>query len=211
MKIGIIGSGIVSQTLAEGFLLKGHDVMLGTRHPEKLTDWAARQHKNINIDSFSETANFGEVIILSVSSAAVYQAIDIAGKEFFSKKTVIDLINPIDFSKGFPPKLNSIQNASLTEAIQAYLPDSHLVKAFNTVSVHQMTKPVYQEGKASLPICGNHAESKSVVTKLAESFGWDVVDLGRLDMAFWMDSLAMMFIIYGAKNKVPVGFKFYRG
>ena len=91
MKIGIIGSGVVGRVLGKGFLSEGHKVMLGTRNisKEEVIKW-----KNDNptalLGSFQETAHFGEIIVLAIGGLAVEDAINLAGKEHFIDKIVID-------------------------------------------------------------------------------------------------------------------------
>jgi len=62
MKVGILGSGDVAKTLAGGFLKHGHDAMMGTRTPAKLTEWAA-QSPNVSVGSFADAAVVGSAIV----------------------------------------------------------------------------------------------------------------------------------------------------
>ena len=99
MKVGVIGSGVVGQTLAAGFHKHGHEVEIGTRDPAKLREWSAKNH-SIKVKSFAETAAFGEVVVLAVAGQVALEALKLVGPKALHGKTVIDATNPIG---GGPP------------------------------------------------------------------------------------------------------------
>jgi predicted dinucleotide-binding enzyme len=99
MKVGIIGSGVVAQTLGAGFLKHGYEVALGTRDPAKLKDWSSK-HKGVAVKSFAEVAAFGDVVVLAVAGEVAHEALKQAGAATIAGKTVIDACNPIG---GGPP------------------------------------------------------------------------------------------------------------
>ena len=103
MKIGIIGSGDVGKKLAEAFIATGHSVTMGTRSPEKIAQWA-REHKAA-AGSFSDAASFGELVVVATLWEGTAAALELAGARNFSGKVVIDVTNPLDFSKGVPPRM----------------------------------------------------------------------------------------------------------
>src|SRR5438128_1949438 len=94
MKIGILGSGAVATTLAAGFILHGHQVMLGTRDAAKLADFI-KANPRAKVGSFADAAKFGEVLVLAVKGTAAESALTLAGAENLKGKTVIDTSNPI--------------------------------------------------------------------------------------------------------------------
>src|SRR5947199_6114907 len=104
-RVGVLGSGGVGQRLAAGFSGRGHDVMIGSRDPNKpeLREWLAADGAGINAATFAQAAAHGELLVLAVLGDAAEQAIADAGTENFSGKVVIDAMNPLDFSEGFPP------------------------------------------------------------------------------------------------------------
>src|SRR5262245_31283732 len=123
MKVGVLGSGDVARALAGGFLSNGHDVMLGTRRPEKLKDWLA-SHPKSQVGSFADAAAFGDMIVLAVKGAAAVDALKAAGGRL-EGKTVIDTTNPIADA---PPENGVLKfftnlDASLMERLQAEFPD----------------------------------------------------------------------------------------
>ena len=150
-KIGILGSGTVAQTLGTGLLAVGHKVKLGTRDTSKLEAWLKDvTNVNASVGSFADAASFGEVVILATLGVATASAIELAGKRNFTGKIVIDTTNPLDFSKGVPPTFAAELGNSLGEQIQRWIPDSKVVKAFNSIGAHIMVNPKREEGTPDL-------------------------------------------------------------
>ncbi len=196
MKIGILGSGEVAQTLANGYLAKGYKVKLGTRNVEKLSDWLKNAGDEASVGSFADAAEFGDVVFICSSVAAALQAFELANAENFKGKTVIDVTNAIDFSGGIPPKFTSTLGNSLGEQIQNALPEANVVKAFNTINRTTMVDPHFGDETATLFIAGNDNGAKAETIKLAKEFGWDVEDMGGIDLAFFLEAFAMIWIYY---------------
>lgn len=200
MKIGIIGSGSVAQVLGSGFLSKGHEVMLGTRDASKLGAWLTDAGDNASVGTFGEAAEFGELVLLSVPGTALESAIELAGMEKFAGKTVIDITNPMDFSKGTPPRFTATVGNSLGEKVQGLLPNANVVKAFNSIGVAVMTDPDFDGEKATHFIAGNNDDAKAEVTRLIGEFGWEVVDVGGIENAFFLEALASLWVNYAIKS-----------
>ena len=200
MKLGIIGSGGVAQTLGSAYSQKGYEVKLGTRSPEKLSDWLESAGENASVGSFADAAKFGDVIFISTLGEAAVHAIELAGAENFEGKTVIDLTNPLDFSEGIPPKFAAAFGNSLGEQIQNALPAANVVKAFNTIGASIMIDPKFGDDTATLFIAGNNESAKAEAARLAEEFGWDVEDLGGIEQSFFLEAFASLWINYGFKN-----------
>jgi len=200
MKIGIIGSGGVAQTLGNGYLAKGYEVKLGTRNAEKLIEWTKQAGENASVGSFADAAQFGEILFISVLGEASLNAVELAGAENFKGKTIIDLTNPLDFSQGVPPKFTATVGNSLGEQIQNALPEANVVKAFNTIGAPIMIDPQFGDDTATLFIAGNNEKAKEETTKLAEEFGWTIEDLGGIEQAFFLEAFASLWINYGFKN-----------
>lgn len=211
MKLGIIGSGGVAKTLGTAFAGKGYAVMLGTRDLAKLEEWRASVGNNASVGSFSDAAKFGEVVILSVLGEAVLNVIELAGIEDLNGKTVIDLTNPLDFSKGVPPAFTATVGNSLGEQIQRALPDARVVKAFNAIGASVMIDPKFGPDTATQFIAGNDESAKAEATTLIREFGWDVEDLGSIEQSFFLEAFASMWINYGFKyNHWSHAFKFLK-
>jgi NADPH-dependent F420 reductase len=200
VKLGFIGSGPVSQVLGRAYAARGHEVMLSSRNAEKLAEWARETGDNAFVGTFAEAADFGDVVFLSIRNDAVFDAIDIIGAENLQHKIVIDLTNPMDFSEGMPPKFMAEVNGSLGERIQRALPGSKVVKAFNTIGIGVMTDPYFDGQAATHFIAGNDDAAKKVVSSLVSEFGWDVVDVGGIEQAFYLEALAMLWVNYALKT-----------
>lgn len=200
MKIGIIGSGGVAQVLGTGYLVKGYEVMLGTRDAAKLDEWLAGAGDNASVGSFSDTAQFGDILFLSVAATALESAIDLAGIDNFTGKTVIDLTNPMDFSDGIPPKFTATVGNSLGEQVQRILPHANVVKAFNSIGVVVMTDPMFDGQAASHFIAGDSDAAKAETTELLREFGWDVIDVGGIDQSFFLEALASLWVNYAFRT-----------
>jgi 8-hydroxy-5-deazaflavin:NADPH oxidoreductase len=200
MKIGIIGSGVVGQQLGLGFVRLGHDVKIGSRNSSKLNDWRNSAGNKGTTGSFEDAAKFGEIIVIASLWDGTQNAISLAGKENFSGKIVIDVTNPLDFSKGVPPRFVSTPGESGGEKIQRMLPDSKIVKAFNTISAFIMCNPKREEGEPDLFIAGNDDEAKKIVNSFAENWGWkSVIDMGDISKSFLLEAYAQIWIEYGFK------------
>jgi predicted dinucleotide-binding enzyme len=204
MKIGILGSGAVGQALAAGFAAEGNDVMLGTREPKasKITEWLSGAGKGINAGTFEETAKFGEILVLCPLFRAIDDVIKLAGMKNFEGKIVIDTTNPIAEE---PPvngvlKYVKVDEGSAGEYIQKLLPNSHVVKAFNSVGNAFMYKPNFDEGQPTMFICGNNDEAKKTVTGILENFGWDVMDSGSIEASNALEGLCIIWCARGFKE-----------
>lgn len=197
-KIGIIGSGTVAQTLGAGFLKHGHEVMLGTRDVSKLSEWKLTAGAKGQTGSFSETAKFGNIIVLAVKGSKAKEALDLMGHENMAGKTIIDATNPIADAPPTNGVLKFFTNLdhSLMETLQATVPDAHFVKAFNSVGSPSMVNPTF-DIKPTMFICGNNDNAKNEVTKILEQFGWESADFGKVESARAIEPLCMLWCIKG--------------
>jgi 8-hydroxy-5-deazaflavin:NADPH oxidoreductase len=213
MKIGIIGSGVVGQTLAAGFLKHGHEVEIGTRDAAKLKDWSAK-HPGIKVKTFPEAAAFGDVVVLAVAGQVALEAVKLVGPKALSGKTVVDACNPI----GGGPPVNGVLSYfttltdSLMERLQKAYPQAHFVKAFNSVGNAQMVNPQFAGGRPTMFICGNDAGAKKTVTQILDQFGWDAEDMGAVEAARAIEPLCMLWCIpgVGQGDWSPHAFKLLR-
>jgi len=211
MNVGIIGSGIVGRVLGNAFLSEGHQVMLGTRNTSKdeLLKWK-KENPSGSLGSFSETARFGEIVVLATNGSITEDAIRQAGIDNFSSKVVIDATNPIAPA---PPENGVLKfftslGESLMERIQKLIPGAHVVKAFNSVGNAYMYKPRFPGGTPTMFICGNNEAAKKKVTEILTSFGWDTEDMGKAEAARAIEPLCMLWCIPGLlRNQWTHAFK----
>ena len=210
MKVGILGSGIVGQTLGSGFIKYGHQVKIGTSNPNKLNDWIKSSGTNASAGSFADAASFGEIIILAVKGTAAMNVLEKAGSNNLVNKTIIDATNPIE---EVPPvygvlKFFTDQNYSLMEQLQNNYPESNFVKAFSCVGNSSMVDPDFGGQKPTMFIAGNNGDSKNVVTKILDTFGWEVEDMGKAEAARAIEPLCILWCIPGfLQNRWTHAFK----
>jgi predicted dinucleotide-binding enzyme len=202
MKIGILGSGNVAKTLGGKLVSVGHEVKLGSRSPEKLADWAAGAGGGASAGSFAEAAAHGEVVVNATAGTGSLAALGLAGEDNLAGKVLIDVANPLDFSRGMPPSLTVVNTDSLGEQVQRAFPRARVVKALNTVNVSVMVAPeAVAGGDHHLFLCGNDAEARAQVAGwLGEWFGWKhVLDLGDLTAARGMEMWLPLWVrLWGA-------------
>jgi 8-hydroxy-5-deazaflavin:NADPH oxidoreductase len=212
VKVGILGSGGVATTLASGFLKHGHQVMLGSRTPEKLKDWAAANPTG-KTGTFADAAAFGEVVVLAVKGSVAWEALRRAGETNLAGKVVIDACNPIADA---PPtngvlKFFTTLNESLMEQLQKHFAEAHMVKAFNSVGAAFMVNPEFEDGKPTMFICGNDEAAKQTVRGILDQFGWDTADMGGAEAARAIEPLCMLWCIPGfLRNEWNHAFKLLR-
>ena len=209
-KIGILGSAMVGQALANGFIKHGHEVKIGTRDVAKLADWKTKAGGKGFTGSFAEAANFGEIIILAVKGAVAMDVLKMAGEANLKGKTIIDATNPIDNKEPEFGVLRFFTNLdkSLMEQLQDTFLHCHFVKAFNSVGSAHMVNPDFGGIKPSMFICGNDAGAKQQVTKILDLFGWETEDMGSAAAARAIEPLCMLWCIPGfTKNQWNHAFK----
>jgi 8-hydroxy-5-deazaflavin:NADPH oxidoreductase len=199
MKIGIIGSGDAGRKLADGFIEFGHHVKIGSRDPNqsKITDWINKHDKEkASSGTFAETASFGELVVLATLWEGTADAIQLSNSKNLTNKIVIDVTNPLDFSKGIPPNLAVGHTDSGGETVQRMLPDSNVVKAFNIVGNPHMVHPDFPDGRPTMFICGNDEASKKIVTDdILSKFGWETIDIGGIEGSRVLEPLALLWIL----------------
>jgi len=201
-RIAIMGTGSVGQAFASKFITLGYEVMLGTRNvSEKLASTAKDAYGNpplsewhsinkaVKLGTFAEAAIFGEIILNATMGVKSIAALSLAGTKNLNGKILIDVSNPLDFSKGLPPGLlPELSNTnSLGEEIQKTFPEVKVVKTLNTMWNGLMVNPgMLNGGDHSVFICGNSPEAKEKVKEILKSFGWpdgNILDLGDISSA----------------------------
>jgi 8-hydroxy-5-deazaflavin:NADPH oxidoreductase len=188
MKIAVFGTGSVGETLGSKLLELGHDVMMGSRsaHNEKGLAWVKKSGAKASTGTFADAAKFGELIVNATKGDGSVDAFKAAGEANCAGKTVIDISNPLDFSRGFPPSLLVSNTDSLGEALQRTVPGAKVVKALNTMAATLMVNPRQLNDSHHTFLAGNDAGAKEQVKGLLTSFGWkadEIIDLGDITAA----------------------------
>ena len=190
MKIAVIGAGNVGSTLAEKWIIAGHQVVFGVRDPS--TDKVKAVLDRIpgtKAAGQAAAAESAEVVVLATSWPAAEAAI--AACRDLTGKTLVDCTNPLK------PDLSGLSvgfDSSAAEQIQKWAPGAHVVKAFNTTGANNMADPNYAGQAATMFYCSDHADSKQAVHQLAADCGFDPVDVGPLKQARLLEPLAMLWI-----------------
>jgi predicted dinucleotide-binding enzyme len=183
MKLAILGTGVVGQTLGSKLVQLGHDVRMGSRKAggEKAKAWIKAAGSKASEGTFADAAAHGEIVFNCTSGMVSLDALKAAGTNNLDGKVLVDVANPLDFSKGMPPTLSVSNNDSLGEQIQRAFPRAKVVKALNTMNTNVMVDPGKVPGQHTAFVCGNDTQAKGQVIAILQSFGWkDIIDLGDI-------------------------------
>lgn len=197
MNIGILGTGIVGQTIGNRLIELGHNVKMGSRlaNNDAARAWAKVASRQASHGTYTEAAAFGEILFNCTAGRGTLSALEFAHTSDLNNKILIDVANPLDFSRGFPPTLTVSNTDSLGEQIQRAHPLLKVVKALNTMNVDVMVHPDRIRGQHDAFICGNDAIAKATVTKMLTEFGWEsVIDLGDITNSRGMEMALLLWI-----------------
>ena len=198
MNIGILGTGTVGRAIAGRLGELGQVVLVGTRNvAETLARTASdamgnppfstwqKQHPEVKLGTFAEAAGHGEMVFNCTAGAVSLEVLKLAGEANLNGKVLVDISNPLDFSKGMPPSLSVCNTDSLGEQIQRAFPAVKVVKTLNTLNARLMVNPsMLADGVHTIFVSGNDAAAKAKVVELLKSFGWeDIIDLGDISTA----------------------------
>jgi 8-hydroxy-5-deazaflavin:NADPH oxidoreductase len=205
MKIGVLGTGMVGTAIATKLVSVGHEVRMGSRSRDnpKAKEWVEKAGRSASQGTFADAAAFGEIVFNCTAGAASLEVLQAAGAENLNGKILVDVANPLDFSRGMPPFLFAGNTDSLGERIQAAFPDAKVVKALNTVNANVMIDPGRVRGDSDVFVCGDDGGAKAEVTRiLTKEFGWkNVIDLGDITAARGTESYLLLWLrLWGALN-----------
>jgi predicted dinucleotide-binding enzyme len=220
MKIGILGTGVVAQTIAEKLVQLGHEVMMGTRDKQATLaktgndnfgrpafgEWLKNNSK-VQLGTYSEAASFGEFLVNATSGTGSVAALKLAGENNLANKVLLDISNPLDFSKGMPPFLTICNTDSLGEQIQRTFPKTKVVKSLNTVNAYLMTNPKLLPEPTNIFLNGNDSNAKAEVKKLLTSFGWnekDIIDMGDISTARGTEQILPIWVRLWGTLQTPI-------
>lgn len=189
MKIAVLGTGVVGETIGSKLIELGHAVKMGSRGAgnEKGLAFAAKHPGSASSGTFAEAAEFGEIVFNCTSGMASLAALKLAGEDNLKGKIIVDLANPLDFTNGMPPSLSIVNTNSLGEEIQHAFPESKVVKTLNTIWCGLMINPgLINGGNHHIFMSGNDPDAKQKVRGILNSFGWNdknILDLGDIRSA----------------------------
>lgn len=215
-KIGILGTGIVGNTIGSKLIQLRYQVMMGSRsaNNEKAEEWVAANGKEASQGTFADASQFGDLIFNCTKGEHALEVVKLAGIDNLKGKILIDISNPLDFSQGMPPTLiPSLTNThSLGEELQKFLVGTHVVKTLNIVNCEVMVDASKCEGDATMFLAGNDKSAKKEVEGVLQQFGWkDIIDLGDIRHARSTEMMLPIWLsTYFATNNGYIGFKIVR-
>lgn len=224
MKIAVFGTGVVGQTLSEKLVSIGHEVMIGTRNAKdalartgtdhfgrpSFGEWS-RKNPKVKVGDYAGAAAFAALIVNATNGSGTLPALEQAGKQNLSGKILLDISNPLDFSKGMPPTLSVCNTDSLGEQVQRAYPDMKVVKSLNTMTAALMVDPSLLPDDHHVFMNGNDPAAKEKVKELLVSFGWkerNIIDMGDISTARGTEQLLPLWIrLYGSFKTGMFNFK----
>ena len=215
MKIAVLGTGTVGDTIGSKLIELGHSVMMGSRTAdnEKAAAFISK-HTNgkASAGTFADAAGYGEIVFNCTKGTEAIKILNDAGAKNLEGKIIVDVANPLDFSGGMPPSLSVCNTNSLAEEIQKAFPGSKVVKTLNTMWCGLMVNPaMLNGGDHSVFISGTDAEAKKQVAEILKSFGWkekNIIDLGDISTARGTEMLLPLWLsIFGSTNNAAFNIK----
>ncbi|MEM9530884.1 MAG: NAD(P)-binding domain-containing protein [Pseudomonadota bacterium] len=178
--IAIVGTGDVAKALGPRFADLGHKVVYGSRNPESEKAQAlAVGTRGAAVDKPADAALGADTVVLAVPAEVV---VDVAlGLGDLSGKVIIDPTNAFNFTGDNLVVASTGEPVGVT--LQQAIPDAHVVKAFNLLWYRVMIDPELAGGRMTIPLVGDDSGAKAKVAALAESMGFDAMDLGPMRYA----------------------------
>ncbi|MGI8584102.1 MAG: NADPH-dependent F420 reductase [Chitinophagaceae bacterium] len=207
--------GMVGNTLGTALIAKGHEVKMGSRDAvnKKAAEWTNVNGKNASQGTFEDAAMFGDIIFNCTKGEHSLEVLNSAGEQNLAGKILVDVANPLDFSKGMPPTLSLVNDTSLGETIQKTFPQVKVVKTLNTLNCTLMIDAnKLANGDHNLFICGNDERAKQQVKELLhDNFNWkteNIIDLGDITNSRGTEQLLPIWIrLWGALGTADFNFK----
>ena len=191
LKIGIIGAGRIGGTLGELWVKAGHEVLLSSRHPERLKGLAKRLGPRARAGTPRQAAAFGDVVLVSVP----YHATPQIGRDFAAElagKIVLDTGNPFPGRDGEMALAARAKGAGLASA--EFLPGVRLVRAFNSVGHYALRSGAHRAGeRIAIPLAGDDKEALVMAARLVRDAGFEPVVVGALSRAKIFDAGTSVF------------------
>lgn len=216
MKIAVLGTGMVGDTIGSKLVELGHEVKMGSRtaNNEKALAFVSKNGSKASAGTYADAAAFGEILFNCTAGGGSIEALHMAGLSNLEGKILVDIANPLDFSNGAPPSLiPSLSNTnSLGEEIQKTFPSLKVVKTLNTMWCGLMVNPgMLNNGDHTNFISGNDAEAKQKVKSILNTFGWkneNLLDLGDISAARGTESVLPVWLrIWSATQNGAFNFK----
>jgi 8-hydroxy-5-deazaflavin:NADPH oxidoreductase len=226
MKIAILGTGNVGQTLAAKLVSLGYEVMIGTRDVKDASSRTSadrygnpgfgswlKDNKKVKLGTNSEASSFGQLVINATNGAGSLAALTAANASNMKDKIIVDIANPLDFSSGTLALIPDLSNTnSLGEEIQRSFPMSKVVKTLNTMWCGLMVDPgMIGDGDHINYISGNDPDAKKSVIDILKKIGWkkeNIIDLGDISGSRATEAILPIWLrVRGVVNTGAFNFK----
>jgi len=209
---------MVGDAIGSKLIGLGHSVMMGSRTTdnENATVFVAKHAGGkASAGTFADAAAFGEIIFNCTKGVEAINILNSASPKNLDGKILIDVTNPLDFSKGMPPTLSVCNTNSLAEEIQQAFPGVKVVKSLNTMWCGLMVNPgMLNGGDHNVFMSGNDANAKKQVGEILKSFGWkenNIIDLGDIKTARGTEMMMPVWLsIFTSTNNGAFNFKVIR-
>jgi NADPH-dependent F420 reductase len=193
MNVAIIGAGNVGRALATSFTRAGHTVTFASRDPEHAAAAAAATGARFAKTS-AEAASAGQVVVLAIPFASAEDVVAEI-RDAVTGKPVVDVTNRMSFGPNGPTIDNGDSNA---ERLAVWLPNAHVVKAFNTLLASHQADPIADGATLDGFVAGDDQGAKDTVMELVRSIGLNPVDVGPLARAQQLEQVAFLNIALNA-------------
>ena len=208
MQIAIIGTGNVGSALAQGWTAHGHEIIFGSREPERADVQAlvAEIGARARATTINAAVKAAPIVVLAIPWRAAEATV--ADVSDWSDRILVDATNPI--APGLQPLFGN--DTSGAEEIARQAGNARVVKAFNTTGAENMADPDYDGQALTMFICGDDEQAKSTVADLARDLGFDVADVGPLSAARLLEPMALAWIRLASRQGLgrQIGFKLLR-
>lgn len=188
LRVAVIGSGHIGGGLARAWRRTGHDVTFGARDPGAADVRALAEEIGAKVSSIADAVKAADVVAVAVPAGAVDAVLAAAGS--LDGKVVIDCTN--DVARGMT--LAHGHTTSAAEILQAKIPGARVVKSFNAQGAENLAGPVYGGVRAANFVCGDDAETRKVVARLAADVGFQPVDVGPLRSARFVEPMMIVWV-----------------
>jgi 8-hydroxy-5-deazaflavin:NADPH oxidoreductase len=213
MKIGILGTGMVGETLGTKFVQLGHQVKMGSRTAdnESAVKWVKAAGPNASQGTFADAADFGEMVFVCLKGSVFLDVAKALSPTALAGKVLVDVSNPLEFANG-TMTLSLCNTNSLGEEVQKAAPSAKVVKTLNTVNCEVMVDSA-KGGNPTMFLCGNDPDAKIKVSDLLKTLGWrDIIDLGDITRARGTEVMMHIWMnLFGLFGNPHFGFKVVRG
>ena len=213
MKVGVLGTGVVGESIASALVAAENYVMMGSRtaNNDKSKTWSKKAGRYASTGTFTDAAIFGDIIFVCLSGEYALDVVKHLSDEITRNKIIVDVTNPLDFTKGMPTRIleNLGNSTSLGEEIQKRLSHAYVVKALNTVNYKLMVDArLVNNGDHHLFVCGNNVDAKNkVMHLLVDNFHWKsdrVIDLGGIEMSRCVEAIVPFWVAVYQKLGTPL-------